>query len=275
MRHKKIYSIILLFLCINCVKYTTLCFSSLFEKPWHKCDCNDIVRRGFVGEDYKKKYANIFAGMGCMIDNPIAYYLRILVDIVAWYFRFSKVKNESRYYKTYYGTELGVAFYPLHRYRVTSFCLELNFNLLSWLLYFPCVFIACPDIIGRLIHLFFAAIFVHSSIFICNFSLLKEHLEIHAVNILQILCCLFIQNRGNYNDIRVIKEIVYHHNDDTNEMTRETTIQTHYKFGELLKRNLPITHVYETIGCKKIFDSKKEVIITILNALLPCISIII
>lgn len=271
MMHKKIYSIILLFLFINC-KYTALGFSSLFEKPGHECKCNAIVRGASV--DYKD-YANIFAGIGCAIDNPIAYYLRILVDVFAWYFRFSKVKSESRYYKTYYGTELGVAFYPLHKYRVTSFCLELNFNLLSWLLYFPSVFIKYTDTFYRLLRLLFSAIFVHSSVFMCNFSLLKEHLEIHAVNIMQILCCLFIQNDCNYNYTKVIKETVYHYN-DTNERTIETTIQTHYKFGGFLKRNLPITYIYETRYCKEIFDSIfKAGAITILNILLPCITIII
>lgn len=219
------------------------------------------------GEDYKD-YANIFAGIGCVIDNPIAYYLRILVDVFAWYFRFSKVKNKSGYYKTHYGTELGVTFFLSHKYSNVNW-LELNFNLLSWLLYFPYVFITNPDIIIRLINLLFAAI-INSSIFMCNFSLLEKHLEIHAVNIMQFLC-LFIQNDCNYNYIRVVKETVYN-NDNGNS---ETTTQTHYKFGGFLKRNLPITYIYEIRGCEKNFDSKAEVIITILNTLLPCISIII
>ena len=223
------------------------------------------------GEDYKD-YANIFAGIGCVIDNPIAYYLRILVDVFAWYFRFSKVKNKSGYYKTHYGTELGVTFFLSHKYSNVNW-LELNFNLLSWLLYFPYIFITYPDINGRLMELFFAAIFIHSSIFICNFSLLKEHLEIHAVNIMQFLC-LFIQNDCHYNYTKVIKETVYHHN-DANERTIETTIQTHYKFGSLLKRNLPFIYIYEIDGTVRKSDSKAEVIITILNTLLPCITIII
>lgn len=223
-------------------------------------------------KDYKD-YANIFAGIGCAIDNPKAYYLRILVDVFAWYFRFSKVKSESRYYKTYYGTELGVAFFHSRKYSNVNW-LELNFNLLSWLLYFPYVFIiTCPDIIIRLINLFFAAI-INSSIFMFNFPLLEKHLEIHAVNIMQILC-LFIHNNC-INHIRVVKEIDYHHNDDTDVMTNETTIQTHHKFGgALLKRNFPITYISEIRGCLRYYDSKAEVIITILNTLLPCISIII
>lgn len=265
MRHNKKYSIILLFLFINC-KYTALGFSSLFEKPWHECKCYDIVRGS--GEDYKD-YANIFAGIGCVIDNPIAYYLRILVDVFAWYFRFSKVKNKSRYYKTYYGTELSLAFFHSRKYSINW--LELNFNLLSWLLYFPYVFIIYTNIKSRLVELLLSAIFFHSSIFMCNFSLLEKHLKIHAVNIMQILCCLFIQNRGNYNDIRVVKETVHNYINNTSE----TTIQTHYKFGEILKRNLPITYIYDTRWKGENSDSKAEVIITILNALLPCISIII
>lgn len=233
--------------------------------------CNDIVR-GFVGEDYKKNYANIFAGIGCVIDNPKAYYLRILVDVFAWYFRFSKVKSESRYYKTYYGTELGVAFFLSRKYSNVNW-LELNFNLLSWLLYFPSVFITCPDIIGRLLFLLVTAI-INTSIFIFNFSLLEKHLEIHAVNIMQFLY-LFIQNRGNYNDIRGVKEIDYYHDNDTNQMTSKTTIQAHYKFGESFKRNLPTTYIYEKRGCVGYYDRKSSIIITILNTLLPCISIII
>jgi len=222
------------------------------------------------GEDHKE-YANIFAGIGCVIDNPKAYYLRILVDVFAWYFRFSKVKSESRYYKTYYGTELGVAFFHSRKYSNVNW-LELNFNLLSWLLYFPSVFITYPDIIGRLLFLLVIAI-INTSIFMFNFSLLEKHLEIHAVNIMQILC-LFIQN-DCINHIRVVKEIEYHQNDYTNEMDSETTMQTHYKFGGFLKRNLPITYIYEKIGCLGYYDRKSSVIITILNTLLPCISIII
>ena len=160
MRHKKKYSIILLFFFINC-KYTALGFSSLFEKPEVECRHNYLIA---FEEVFKGYYANIFAGIGCVINNPIAYYLRILVDMFAWYFRFSKVKNESGYYKTYYGTELGVTFFHSRKYSNVNW-LELNFNILSWLLYFPYVFITCPNIIDRLFNLFFSAIFVHSSVF--------------------------------------------------------------------------------------------------------------
>lgn len=219
------------------------------------------------GEEYKD-CANILAGIGCVIDNPKAYYLRILVDIVAWYIRFSKVKNKSGYYKAYYGTELGVAFFHSRKYINVNW-LELNFNLLSWLLYFPSVFITNPDIISRLVSLLFAAI-LNSSIFMCNFPLLEGHLEIHAVNIMQILCLFIQRNNDNYNYIRVVKE-TYQDLDGI----EDTRTQTHYKFGEILKRNLPITYVYETSGGGENSDSKTEVIITILNALLPCISIII
>ena len=220
------------------------------------------------GKDYKD-HSNIFAGIGCAIDNPKAYYLRILVDVFAWYFRFSKVKSESRYYKTYYGTELGVAFFHSRKYSINW--LELNFNLLSWLLYFPYVFIiTCPDIIIRLINLFFAAI-INSSIFMCNFSLLEKHLEIHAVNIMQILCLFIPRNDDNYNYIRVVKETVCNRENNS----RKTTTQTHYKFGGTIKRNLPITYIHEEREGGEKSDIKAEVIITILNILLPCISIII
>ncbi len=219
-------------------------------------------------EKIKENCANIFAGIGCVIDKHTEYFLRILVDVFAWYIRFSKVKNKSGYYKTYYGTELGVAFFHSRKYSNVNW-LELNFNLLSWLLYFPSVFITNPDIISRLVSLLFAAI-LNSSIFMCNFSLLKQHLEIHAVNIMQILCLFIQQNNDNYNYIRVVKETYQDH-----EGTKDTRNQTHYKFGEILKRNLPIAYIYETKRGDEKFDSKAKVIITILNTLLPCISIII
>ena len=234
-----------------------------------ECNCSKIIE----WYDYRDEYTNIFAGIGCVIDNPKAYYLRILVDIVAWYFRFSKVKKESGYYKTYYGTELGCAFYPLHRYRVTSFCLKLNFNILSWLLYFPYAFITerC-NVICYLVLLLISGITNSTSIFMCNFSLLKKHLKIHAIDILQIAYLFLLPNRYSFNYIKIIKERCIFTTQDGSREEQRICTQTHYKFGKHIKRHFPVTYISDDYNFDNIF---KAGAITILNTLLPCISIII
>ena len=98
----------------------------------------------------------------------------------------------------------------------------------------------------------------------CNFSLLKKHLKIHTVNITQIVW-LFMSDY-NHNYIRVVEETIYN-----NGSIAETHIQTHYKFGKFIKRNLPCTYIYEIRGeHKEKFDSPlKAIVIAILNVLLP------
>lgn len=265
MRHNRVYIIFSLFIFTKC-NYSALNFSSLFIMP-SECNCSKIIE----WYDDIDEYTNIFAGIGCVIDNPKAYYLRILVDIVAWYFRFSKGENKSRDYKIYYGTELGVTFYPLRRKRVISFCLELNFNILSWLLYFPYAFITTSCMHDRLVTLLLAGI-LNSSIFMCNFSLLKKHLKIHTIDILQIAYLFLLPNRYSFNYIKIIKERYIFTTQDGSRKKQRIYTQTHYRFGKHIKRHFPVTYISDDYNFDNIF---KAVAITILNALLPCISIII